>query len=136
MNKYVIKSISSPDGTPKGDRKNIQRVGSMITMLEAVVSRPLGYAYITDKNGDLKEGSFTGGVVKRIRKDENAADIEIVTPDSVFKFTLAGEYDNNNEYVNRLLADSDDESGLKASITRTGVDDVTCIDLDTLLKEI
>ena len=132
MKKYVIESIRNPDGTPRTDGKNPQRVGSLVTMLEAVVSRPLSYAYITDRNSQLKEGSFTGSVVKDIRTDKINGDIEAITQDSIFRFTAMGDYVSGNHYVDKLLADE----GIKNSITRTGVDDVTCIDLDTLLKEI
>jgi len=132
MKKYKIESICTLGGAPRTDGKHPQRVGSLVTMLEVAISRPLTYAYITDKDGQLKEGSFTGNIIKELRTDEKTGDIEAVTQDCIFKFTAIGEYDGGNHYVDKLLADEE----LKTSITRTGVDDITCIDLDTLLKEI
>jgi len=132
MKKYVIESISTLSGAPRTDGKHPQRVGSLVTMLDAVVSRPLTYAYITDKDGQFKEGSFTGNIIKELRTDEKTGDVEAVTQDSIFKFAATGEYDGGNHYIDKLLSDEE----LKTSITRTGVDDITCIDLDTLLKEI
>ncbi|MDR2532082.1 MAG: hypothetical protein LBC82_04490 [Oscillospiraceae bacterium] len=132
MNKYVIKSITDLSGVPKRDSKSTQRVGSMVTMLESAVAGPLGYTYVTDNNGEIKEGSFTGGTVRTFNANQVTGDIEAVTSDSIYKFAHAGTYGGDNEYVNKMLGDSE----IKTSITRTGVDDITCIDLDTLLKEI
>jgi UDP-N-acetylglucosamine 2-epimerase len=132
MKKYIIKSITDSNGMMKKDEKNKQRIGSMITMLEATVSRPLSYAYVTDSGGATKEGSFTGSTVRTLNEDESTGNIEAVTFSSIYKFVYAGEYDGSNEYVNKMLKDTE----MRASITRAGVDDITCIDLDTLLKEI
>jgi hypothetical protein len=134
LKKFIIESIRNHDGTDKTDGKNPQRVGSVVTMLDTNIAQPLSYAYISDAAGEAKEGTFTGGTVTEAKINQDSQSIKIITSGSIYKFLYCGEYRGDSDYVNGLLSAKCGGSSLKESVFRTGVSDITSVDLDTLLK--
>lgn len=136
MKKYLIQCITNHDGTARTDGKYPERVGSTVTMLEVKLANELMYTYITDCAGALKEGTFTGSSIIKYRLYEDSGDVEVTTLDSVFYFKHLGDYDGENPYVNKLLENEDSNYEMRITIRQMGIDDVTSLDLGTLLGQL
>lgn len=134
MKVFLIKNIRNLDGTARVDGKFPERVGSEITMLNAKQGKPISYSYLKDRNGVLKEGTFTGTMIEAIHFDRITEDAEVVTADAIFEFTYLRKYKGDSEYIDNLIIEEGSKSELRETALRTGMEDVTSVDLHTLLK--
>lgn len=89
--KFKILSITGIDGTPRNDGRYPQRINSTVEIYEEYirVGSPFMWHYITDGQGNPKEGHLTTSRVENIEKPDNK--LIITTRNSVYALERVGD---------------------------------------------